>query len=130
MGNVAYGTTLKIGVDPSVLVEVTDIDFDGPTVDMIDISHLSSADAHKEFVAGLIDGGKVSFVVNYLATHVALITKLQARVVQTACVITFPATIGTITFNAFVISFKGSAKHSDKLTASLELKVTGKPVAA
>src|SRR3990167_5945795 len=98
MGNVAYGTTLTIG---TVVSEVTDIDCDGPKVEMIDFSHLLSPDAHKEFKPGLIDGGAVSFEVNYLAIQVALVAKLQSLAVQTACVITFPGAIGTITFNAF-----------------------------
>ena len=130
-GYSGFGTTLSIGGTP--VAELTNIS--GPTVsaDTIDVSSHGSADAYREFVAGLIDGGEVSMEGN-LTTAVAgnvIMTALNNRI-AVAVVITFPAAAGvaTWTFNGIVTGFETEAPHDDKLGFSASIKVTGQPTLA
>lgn len=120
------GTLLKRG--GTTIPEVVSLSI-SPERDSIDVtSHDSTAPA-KEFIAGLLDGGKVSFSGNFLpgsANQKALTTDLLGSAgTQSTWTIVWIDGPTTWTFTAFVTKFTPTGSVGDKLAYSGELKVTG-----
>ncbi len=133
MGISAFGTTLKIGT--TAIAEILDVSGPSLSMDTIDVTHHASPEAWREYVAGLLDAGEVSFDINYVptaATHKnasgGLLYLLATRASQ-AFTLTFPDATAW-TFNGFVTGFEPSAPVDDKLSASITIKLTGKPTLA
>lgn len=127
----AFGTKFKWnGVD---LAEVTSISGPGQKVDTIEVTNHDSADAFKEFLAGLVDGGEITIEGNFIAGdttgQIAFNTDLQARTSRT-CVITMPNSLGTWTATAIATGFDPSYPHDGKISFSASVKISGKPVLA
>lgn len=85
-----YGTKLKLGdgASPEVFAEIGEI-VDGPedsdSAELVEVTNHQSAGSRREYIGGLIDGGEITFTVNYDpdgATHDRT-TGLQAYVRQT-----------------------------------------------
>lgn len=142
MGISAFGTLLKIGDGGSptesftIIAEVTNIGGPSLSLDQIEITHHSSTGGWKEFIGGLLDGGEVSFDINYDpvgATHDAttgLIADIVARTKRNFQLV-FPDTGNTTwSFTALVTKFEPSEPVGDKLAASVTLKVSGQPTLA
>ena len=134
-----FGTLLQLGdgADPEVfttIAEVKDITGPGLEADTIEVTNHSSPGAWREYIAGLLDAGEVTFDVNYLpgdATHDAT-TGLQANLLARSVDsyrLTWP-TADTVTFPAFVTGFETGAPVDDALSASVTLKVAGEPTFA
>jgi predicted secreted protein len=127
----AFGTTLgrESDMTPGTYIAVADITALSPpgvSRNTIDVTSHDSEDAWMEFVGGLKDGGEVSFEVNYQPDlHDALLADLDA-VDAISWRVTFPDTTAW-TFDAILTGFEPDAPFDDKLSASLTLKVTGKP---
>lgn len=128
-----FGTQLKIG--GTAIVELQDVSGPSLSLETIEVTSHSSLDGWKEYIAGLLDAGEVSFDINYVptaATHKnasgGLLYLLGQRSLQ-AFTLVFPDSTSW-TFNAFVTSFEPSAPVQDKLTASITLKLAGKPTLA
>ncbi len=134
-GYSGFGTVLTIGGD--TVAELTSISGPSIAMDTIDVSAHNAgsgaADAYREFVAGLIDGGEVSMEGNLttLASAGYITTAMESRTDQ-AIVITFPsaASVSTWTFQGIVTGFSTEAPYDDKLSFSASLKITGRPVLA
>ena len=138
----AYATLLKIGdaADPEVFTTIAEVvNIGGPSLslDPIDVTNHSSPSAWKEFVAGLKDGGEVSFEVNFIPTEAThknaaggLLNDLDGRTLRNFELI-FPDSGATKwTFAAFITGFEVAAPVDGKLSASITLKLSGVPVIA
>lgn len=137
----AYGTLLQSGDGgaPEVfttVAEVTDISGPSLALDPLDVTSHESPGAFREFVGGLLDGGEVTFTINYVptgATHDAttgLLADMVARTVRNFQLI-FPDVGATQwSFSALVTAFEPAEPVDDRLSAELTLKVTGQPTLA
>lgn len=127
-GIAAFGTQLQKGSTP--IAEVTNITGPGLSVDTIDVTSHDSADGYEELVAGIIRSGEVTLDLNFMpanATHKALVTDLASRQANTYSLV-FPDTAQTTwSFSALVTGFSPGAPYDGKLSASVTLKLTGKP---
>ena len=137
-GIAAFGTLLKIGdgatpEDFTPIEEVVNITGPGLSTDPIDMTHQGSPGKCKEFIAGLKDGGEVTFDLNYIPTAVThnatagLINDWENGTKRNFQLV-FPD-IGNTTWavTALVTGFEPSAPVEDKLAASVTLKVSGQP---
>lgn len=122
----AIGTQLQYGDDGSgwtTIAEVTAIHGPGLKRDMIDVTSHDSIDGWREFVAGLADGGEVTFDINFLpadTTQKAQYGDLAGASNQSfrICWPDFAATTKTFTADA----------GTDVLTAAGHGVFTGQPV--
>ena len=135
-GIAALGTQLKFGTTPTAVVAVHDISGPSMSVDTIDVTAHDSTDGYREFVAGFIDSGEVSFSVNWnpdSATHKVATGGLPYLLAQRELEdfeLIFPtgATAGDTykaSFSALVTAFEPSAPVEDKLSADITLKIDG-----
>lgn len=137
----AYGTLLQVGDGGSpeaftTVAEVTEISGPSLALDPLDVTSHESPGAFREFVGGLLDGGEVSFTINYVptgSTHDAstgLIADMIARTVRNFQVI-FPDVGATQwSFAALITAFEPAEPVDDRLSAEVTLKVTGQPTLA
>ena len=114
------------------LAELLSISGPSQKVDMIDVSNHDSANAFKEFKAGLVHAGEITIEGNFIASdsigQITLNTDIQARTSRAAFVV-LPMSAGV------AWSFTGygsagpelSAPHDGKLGFTAALMVTGKP---
>jgi len=131
-----YLTKLEKLDPPSTWEEVAQIrDLSGPAAeaDQIEASHRGSR--WRKYVAGMVDGGEVSFDVVFDPDHGShdptvagsMYDLLESGEVQQYR-ITFPGQAGattTATFDAFVSGFEVTSPLEDAITADLTLKITG-----
>lgn len=121
---------------PSTWVDVAQVkDLSGPSAqaDQIEVSHRDSL--WRRYVAGLRDGGEVSFDVVFdpdHASHDPTVADSMYDLLENGEVasfrITFPGLSGattTATFDAFVSNFEVDSPLEDGVTAALTLKITG-----
>jgi hypothetical protein len=128
--NKGFGTTISIGgTNIGVLTSITSPEI---STDTIETTVLDTANAYRTFIAGLHDGGEVSFSGYYDASDAGQTALLTAHDNGTVSnfVITFPATIGaTWTFTGVVTKLStGEANLDDPLGFEVTVKVTAKPV--
>jgi len=127
----AFGT--KISWNSHEIAEVISISGPGESADTLDVTSHNSANQFREFIAGLRDGGEVSFEANYKSNdtngQIALHTDFQAGTPHT-CLITFPSSAGSITGTAICTKYEFTLPHDGAARISCTLKFTGKPVLA
>ena len=128
----AYDCLLQIGSSPVTIAAVRDIEGPGMKLDLVETTNRGSS-KWRTRIAGLKDGGTVTFEIVYdpdLATHVnasgGVPYYLTAGLSNTFTLL-FPTatTIASISFVAFVTSFKLKAPLEGAMTADVELTVTG-----
>jgi hypothetical protein len=127
-----YGSTLakRTATGPDVFTNIAElVSFDPPgsTVDTVDATHLASDDAHREFIAGLVDAGECSAEVNFTKTQYdTFVDDVNAR-----ATVVYKATLtdgSTLQFSAIPTGAQiGSVEPDGKITATATFKVTGKP---
>lgn len=134
-----YRSTLEIEL-ATVWTAVAQIkDLSGPEAeaDQIEVSHRDSRS--RRYVAGMIDGGEVTFDIVFdpdHASHNPSTTGSMYNLLETGDVnsfrITFPGVAGatsdaetTATFDAFVSAFTIDSPMEDAISASITLKITG-----
>lgn len=132
VGESAFGTVFNW--DTVDIAELTAISGPNMSVDTIDLTHHTSPNTFREFVAGLRDGGEVSIEGNFYsgdtAGQVALVTDMQAGSKKEA-IITGPTSAAyTWTFDAICTSFELTHPDDDKIGFSATFKISGKPVLA
>ena len=119
--------------DGATILELTSVS--GPTESMspIDVTNHDSADAFREFISGILDGGEISFEGNFIkgdsTGQIAMHTDFQAGSKKT-WIIKMPGWAGGVpqaTGSGFVTAFSMSYPYDDKITISGTIKVTGKP---
>ena len=132
----AKGTTIGKGdaASPEVFTTIAQvISVDGPdgSREAIDVTDHGNTDGFREFVAGLADGGEVSFEMHYdqnLATQDES-TGLVKEFIDGSKKnyrITWPDS-SKVTFAAIITALSVAAPVEGKLTASCSMKISGKP---
>lgn len=135
-----FGTALKVsnGASPEVFTAVafvSNISISGYAVDTVEVTTHDSENGFKEFIAGLSDGGEVSFDVvfdpsnsTHNETTGGLKAIMDAKTVKNWKV-EFPMSpVKTWAFSGLMTSFELEAPLDDALAGSVSIKVTGKPV--
>ena len=128
----AFATTLSW--NSQTVAELTNIGGVEITVDMIDVTSHQSTSGFREFIAGLADGGEVTIEGNYKYDdtngQAAMYTDVAAKTSRTA-VITFPSSIATWTFTAYISALKiGDSPIDGAIPFTATLKITGVPALA
>jgi len=131
---VGIGYDSSIGIEGATenefdeIAEVVSIGPPGMTRDAVEKTHLKSPEQWKEFIAGLKEGGEASVGLNYVPSStdavVAAFDKGKGRFQ-----IKFPNGV-TMTFAGVVTAFEPGELTNDKMTATLKIKCSGKPVLA
>lgn len=131
-GEIGFDTFPATGAFTAV-AQVNSVSGPGFSADAIEKTHMKSPEAFREFMAGLIDGGEVSFDCNFLpgnatqmaSTGVVFIMKnRQVRNWQ----ITLPGSPSVaISFPAVVTGWEPDMPVDDKMTLAISLKVAGAP---
>ncbi|HXM32297.1 MAG TPA: phage tail tube protein [Chthoniobacterales bacterium] len=128
LAQVGYGTLLqRAGV---TVLEVLKVGGPGMKADMKEVSNMLSPNTYKEFVAGLREGGDVTFEMNYIpkdATQITLRQDFEGGV-QSSWTIVLPGALGTWTFTAMVSALTPAIPVDDRIVCSGTLRITGKPV--
>jgi predicted secreted protein len=125
----AFGTTLKLNGTTVAAVKGGP---QGPneTRDTIDATAHDSPDGYREFLGSFSDGGEVSFDIWYDpadGSHGSLQAARHATEAGSWDIV-FPTTPShQITFDGWLTGFNPTAEKDDGLTASVTIKVTGKP---
>ncbi len=130
----AYGAALKKYIDAAFTTIAGVKDLTGPSLSAaaIEVTTHDSADAHLDFVAGLVDGGEITFTLEFdpsdTANQVKILDDMQAR---TMCnyQIAF-ADDGAALYqmdNCIVTGFTPNQPVDGSITADVTLKVNGKP---
>lgn len=133
---IGHGATFEMntGSGFSTIGEVTNITPPALSKDAIDATHTESPQKYREFISGLRDAGEVSIELNFVPGSASDILIRQAYELDTAvaCRITLPAVLSSptemLTFDAIVTGYEPEAPVEDKMTATLTLKVSGRPV--
>ena len=139
-GMAAFGSLLQMGdgATPEIwttIAEVTNIS--GPTLtqEVVDVTSHSSSGAFREKVGGLLDGGEVTFDLNFIptgATHKEAVGGLLYNYTQRSVnnyKLLFVDTTYWI-FPALVTSIPPDAPIDGKLGMSVTLTVSGEPTLA
>ena len=148
-GHSAYGTLLGTATSASMLDlttnpsswtyigDLTGIGGPNMSVDTIDVTAHDSTGGFREFVAGLIDGGDITFEGNLLTAAAGdEIIELAEERANVLFIVKFP-TSGTIVADAnnreawllagSVVGFETNAPHDGKIGFSASIKLTGQP---
>ena len=124
-------------VQLAIMVPVIEIiKIGGPTMkrDMKEVSNMASPNEYKEFIAGLGDGGSVTFEGNYIPKEATLSqqtlrTDFENGTLSTWCInLSGPVGDGIWGFNAFVQDLSPAYPVDDRITFTGTLKITGKPI--
>jgi len=128
-----HGTAISIALMVP-LVEVLKAGGPGMKADMKEVSNMGSPNAYKEFIAGLREGGDVTFEGNYIPkeatnSQATLRTDFENGTLSCWCLdMPGPAGNGIWMFNAFVSSIQPTYPLDDRVTFTGTLRITGKPV--
>ena len=135
MADIGFGVLLKVGDDASpevytALAEVIGLSGPGLSMDTVEATHTESANAAKEYIAGLIDAGELSIDANFLpanATQTGVISDWQNRTTRNFQIV-WPDTANTTwSFTGFITNFEPASPIEDRMTASITIKLTGIP---
>lgn len=132
-----YGVLLGIGDGASAeafssIAEVVDVAGPSWSKDTHEVSHATSPNKYKEYIAGFKDGGEVTASGNMTQSdYAALLVKFDSEGLNNYQ-ITIPdsnfATKPTIVFAGHVTALETEYPTQGVVTFSLTLKISGKPV--
>lgn len=138
----AFGTLLKIGdgATPTegftTIAEVTNIGGPGFSMDTPDVTSHSSANKWREFIAGLLDAGEVTFTINFIPTNAThsqtsgLLKDMKNRTKRNFQLVFPDSGATTWTLPTFITGFEPGEPIDNALTADVTLKVAGEPTLA
>ncbi len=113
----------------TALAEVVSVTPPSIAVETIDATHMGSDDGFREFIASLKDGGECVVTMNYVEASATLLQTLVLAGLETFK-ITLPGS-STLTFTGIPTNFAiDELVIDDKITMSLSIKVSGKPIYA
>ncbi|GGH24433.1 hypothetical protein SAMN05444007_103397 [Cribrihabitans marinus] len=126
--DIGHGSTAEISVDGGTTFISVDrmegIEFPNPTFDDVDVTHFSSPNRTREFIAGLGDNGEVTISFQHLpgstldvALRAALGSNAVLRLVENGGV--------AEDFDVVVKGYQRNIPMDDKMTAALTLRVGG-----
>jgi len=121
------GTKLQYedGASYVSVAEVTRITGPNPSKEQIDVTHLESSGAYREYIDSFKDGGELSAEVNFIpATHQDILDDFNNDT-QRNWRIVWPDLQTQWSFAATVRSISPSASVGEKLSATITLKVSG-----
>ena len=133
-----YGIELKVGANPAavtatvVMGGLTDIPPPSFTRESIDVTAHDSTDGYREFLGGLKDPGELTMTLNWTpgnATHDVAIAMMDEDLPR-LFVVTFTQVTPNVlcTYRAVMLGFEPTGAVEGQLTASVSLRVWGKPV--
>lgn len=128
----AYGTKFLRGAVE--VAAITNIGGPSLSLDTEDVTSHDSTEAWEEVVATILRSGEVTLDLIYdpaAATHKnasgGLLYDLTSRTSTTYSIKFSDTALTTWSFTAYVTGFEPSMPHDGSLTASVTLKITGKP---
>lgn len=133
--NIGHGTLFKRGNADgppetfTTIAGVTSITPPALSKDTVDVTNMQSSDRFREHISGLRDAGEASIEINFDpdSTEVAnLITDYEADSARTYQILFESG--ADWTFEGIVTGMTPAIPVDDKMTATVSLKVTGKPV--
>lgn len=135
----SFGTFLKIGDGASseaftTIAEVLDIGGPAMTLDTEDVTSHSSTSGWAEHIGTILNGGEVSFDMNWLPANTTqsyttsgLLRDMANRTLRNFQLVVPAAATLTWTFAALVTSFKPDLKVKGAQRASVSLLISGVP---
>ena len=131
---IGFGSLFEIfdNGDYVTVGEVTNITPPPLSRDAHDATHTESTEGWREFIPGLKNAGEIKIEMNFVPSSAsdALIREQFDSDSLTQCRIKFPAGISpaeALTLQAIVTNYETTGPIADKMSASLTLKVSGKP---
>lgn len=127
----AWGTQFQRhnGTSFVTIAEATNIS--GPELDRdtIDVTSHDSPNRFREWVGGLVDGGEVTFEVNWDPTEhaVSLPTDFEDPLPRQYRILLPTPPGGNWTFSGFITGMGHEYPHDDKMSAEFTFKISGKP---
>ncbi len=130
--NVTHGTAINIAL-MIPLLEVFKLGGPAMKADMKEVSNMASPSTYKEFIAGLREGGDVTFEGNYIPKESTLSqqnvrTDFEAGTLSNWCLSLPAAGTGIWMFTAVPASIVPSMPLDDRIVVTGMLRITGKPV--
>lgn len=126
-----YGTRFGIkqaGGTYALIAEVVNVTPPGFSRDTVDVTHLNSPDAFKEYIAGLADGGEASITINFRPNVSDNLMESFLAPVDDFRIL-FPGGAVALDFAGIVTGYEiGDVVADDKMSATFTVKATGKPV--
>jgi predicted secreted protein len=132
-GVVGFGTQVKLGAGTGTSIVYTAIseiigDISGPSLELstVEATNHGSASNYREYLAGLVEPGEISFKINYISgntQHEALQTALTTRAVSLFRV-EWPDG-DEVGFSGLVTKFAKAAPMEDMLAMDVTIKITG-----
>jgi len=124
-----FGTLLKR--NGTTIAEARNITGPNITLGTAEATHHTSTGAFKEYIATVLDGGEISFEINFLPVDATqsfaagLGADMLARTFQAFSLVLTDTGAMTVTFSAYVTGFQLTAPLDGKLTANVTLKISG-----
>lgn len=111
------------------VAEVTSITPPSISRDTVEVTHLTSDDGFKEYIAGFADGGEASITINYVPSATdTLMTAFISEPVDDFRILSPSGTVG-LDFRGIITGYQiGDLAVGDKMTATFTVKATGRPV--
>lgn len=113
----------------TAIAEVKNISISSTTGD-IEVTHLGSDDATKEFIPGLTDAGELSFSVNYLAAnagHLGLWNDQFSRTTRNWKLVASNAAATTLSLRGYLKGLNLSVENEQAIQNQISVKLTSKP---
>lgn len=129
-----FGTLLK--KSSTTIAEVKSISGPGLSLDVQDVTSLSSTNGWKEFLPTLLECGEITLNINFLpadstqGASSGLIKDMVDRTASTYSIVFSDSGSTTWSFSAYVTKFQPSAAVGGVLSATVTLRPTGKPTLA
>jgi hypothetical protein len=139
MAKHATGTQLQIGdgATTEVFTTIAEVnDISGPSIETetIETTSHDNVDGYKTYIAGLSDGGEVTFSINYdltLPTHGAVTGNITLaalnRTIRNFRIVLLEQGGQSWSFRGLVTNFETKYPAGDKQTAEITIKVLNKP---
>lgn len=133
VGSSGFGTLLKRGNGATTetfttVAEVKSISGPSLSMETIDATHMESPNNYREWLPSFLDGGEVSFDLNFLpatAAQTGLTTDFAARTKRNWKIYWPNSGATKWSFSGYITGFTPSAATGDILAASCTIKVTG-----
>ncbi|MFE3839419.1 phage tail tube protein [Pseudogemmobacter sonorensis] len=113
------------------LDEVFEVTPPSATISEVEVTHFKSPGRRREFIAGLTDSGTASLQMNYVPNSISdqRINALRASGEVLPMRITYPNGV-TVSFDGFIQEYTPAIPLDDRLTATVNIRVTGDVVIA
>lgn len=127
--DIGHGSQIAIwnGSSYDAIAEVNSIQPVGWSQDAIDVTHMASPNGYREYIPGLRNADPVTIAINYIpSASDAVIAAFDASSLKQYR-ITHPNNV-TLTFSAIVTNYQPDVPVGDKMSATVTLQPSGKPV--